>query len=69
MNTRVCPVLDHTLHCRMGVATNPCDGVALSLLVNSQIQEMDTFRRALYELERKHDAMKSQYHMYESCGQ
>ncbi|KAF8968665.1 proteinral transcription repressor [Entomortierella lignicola] len=33
--------------------------------INSQIQEMDAFRRALYELERKHESMKSQYHMVE----
>ncbi|KAG0230306.1 general transcription repressor [Actinomortierella wolfii] len=33
--------------------------------LNAQIQEMDAFRRTLYELERKHEAMKTQYHMYE----
>ncbi|KAF9918150.1 general transcription repressor [Lobosporangium transversale] len=33
--------------------------------INSQIQEMDAFRRTLYELERKHEAMKAQYHMWE----
>ncbi|KAF9312734.1 general transcription repressor [Podila horticola] len=33
--------------------------------INSQIQEMDAFRRALYELERKHETMKNQYHMWE----
>lgn len=26
---------------------------------------MEAFRRALYELERKHETMKSQYHMYD----
>ncbi|KAG0095866.1 general transcription repressor, partial [Podila epicladia] len=33
--------------------------------INSQIQEMEAFRRALFELERKHETMKSQYHMWE----
>ncbi|KAG0212041.1 general transcription repressor [Mortierella sp. GBA30] len=33
--------------------------------INSQIQEMDAFRRTLYDLERKHEAMKSQYHLWE----
>ncbi|KAG9325061.1 hypothetical protein KVV02_008533 [Mortierella alpina] len=33
--------------------------------INNQIQEMEAFRRALYELERKHESMKSQYHMVE----
>ncbi|KAF8935184.1 proteinral transcription repressor [Dissophora ornata] len=33
--------------------------------INSQVQEMDAFRRALYELERKHEAMKIQYQGWE----
>ncbi|GJJ77897.1 general transcriptional corepressor TUP1 [Entomortierella parvispora] len=33
--------------------------------INSQIQEMDAFKRALHDLERKHDAMKTQYQIYE----
>ncbi|KAF8973418.1 proteinral transcription repressor [Entomortierella lignicola] len=33
--------------------------------INNQLQEMDAFRRTLYDLERKHEAMKSQYHMWE----
>ncbi|KAF9585935.1 general transcription repressor [Lunasporangiospora selenospora] len=33
--------------------------------VNAQIQEMDAFRRALIELERKHDSMKNQYQAVE----
>ncbi|KAF9400605.1 general transcription repressor, partial [Podila epigama] len=33
--------------------------------INNQLQEMEAFRRALYELERKHESMKSQYHMWE----
>ncbi|KAG0367546.1 general transcription repressor [Gamsiella multidivaricata] len=33
--------------------------------INSQIQEMDAFRRTLYELERRHEAMKTQYHIWE----
>ncbi|KAG0000013.1 general transcription repressor, partial [Entomortierella chlamydospora] len=33
--------------------------------INSQAQEMDAFRRTLYDLERKHEAMKNQYHMWE----
>ncbi|KAF9951542.1 general transcription repressor [Mortierella alpina] len=33
--------------------------------INSQIQEMDVFRKAMYELERKHEIMKNQYHMWE----
>ncbi|KAG0056525.1 general transcription repressor [Gryganskiella cystojenkinii] len=33
--------------------------------INQQIQEMDAFKRTLFDLERKHDSMKTQYHMYE----
>ncbi|KAF9353267.1 general transcription repressor [Mortierella sp. NVP85] len=33
--------------------------------INSQIQEMEGFRRALYDLEKKHESMKGQYHMME----
>jgi glucose repression regulatory protein TUP1 len=43
--------------------TNPGDFISTSWLVNTQVQEMETFRRALYDLERKHEAMKNQYHM------
>ncbi|KAG0322376.1 general transcription repressor [Dissophora globulifera] len=35
------------------------------LRLNLQIQEMESFRRTISELERKHEAMKSQYHLYE----
>ncbi|KAG0055956.1 general transcription repressor [Gryganskiella cystojenkinii] len=31
----------------------------------NQIQEMEGFRRAIFDLERKHESMKTQYHMYE----
>ncbi|KAK3844210.1 MAG: WD40-repeat-containing domain protein [Linnemannia gamsii] len=34
-------------------------------LVNNQIREMDVFRGLLYDLERKHEAMKTQYQMVE----
>ncbi|KAG0243326.1 general transcription repressor, partial [Mortierella sp. GBA43] len=33
--------------------------------ISSQITEMDAFRRAIFDLERKHEAMKNQYHMWE----
>ncbi|KAF9980076.1 hypothetical protein BGZ65_005587, partial [Modicella reniformis] len=30
--------------------------------INNQVQEMEIFRRTLFDLERKHEAMKGQYH-------
>ncbi|KAF9082441.1 proteinral transcription repressor [Mortierella sp. AD031] len=33
--------------------------------INSQIQEMDAFKRTLYDLERKHESMKNQCHVWE----